>query len=552
VAEPATWPASRAPAPDTTTFHRDFTAALRRGGILCGMPHIVDRRGFLKGTALTMGALAMGPAFWKQALAQSPATPGVGPYGPLGAADPLGIALPQGFSSRLIAAAGSPVVGTGFVWPLFPDGSATFAQPDGGYVLAVNTEVPSIGGASSISFDKDGNVTGARSILQRTSTNCGGGATPWGTWLSCEETDTGRVWECDPLGAQDAVVRPALGVFTHEAAVVDPVGKRVYMTEDEGDSGFYRFTPDRYPDLSAGILEIAVAGTGETVRWVPVPDPLFERGTPTRMQVPESLKFKRGEGMWFDTGVVYFTSTSDDRIWAYECATERLALLYDGVALGDGAPLKDPDAITVHPPSGDLFVGEDADDLQVVLVTAQREVAPFLQLSGPLHGAETEIAGVTFDPSGRRLYFSSQRGGVATGMTFEVTGPFRAPAAPASALPPSMAPPAAGAVPRPIAVRAKPAVRVTTLRRDGLLVGFDADRAGTYLVRVVVRVGGRAVTVARAERKVAAGRYRARVRVPESAVRRLAALRGRRIEAQVVVTSGRRRVTRPIELTRGG
>ncbi len=515
------------------------------------MPHVVDRRGFLKGTALTMGALSMGPAFWKQALAQSPATPGVGPYGPLGAPDPLGIALPPGFSSRLIGAAGSPVPGTLFPWPIFPDGAATFAQPDGGYILTVNSEVPTIGGASSVTFDKNGNIVGARRILSNTSTNCGGGATPWGTWLSCEETDTGRVWECDPSGAQAAVVRPALGVRAHEAAVVDPVGKRVYMTEDEGDSGFYRFTPDRYPDLSAGILEIAAQGPGETVRWVPVPDPLFERGVPARQQVPESLKFRRGEGMWFDTGVVYFTSTSDDRIWAYECATERLALVYDGVALGAGAPLKDPDAITVHQPSGDLFVGEDADDLQVVLITAQREVAPFLQLSGPLHGAETEVAGVTFDPSGQRLYFSSQRGGVATGLTFEVTGPFRTPPSPSSALPPSMAS-SAGRVPKPIAVRAKPAARVSSLRRDGLLVSVDADRAGTYVVRVVVRIGGRAVTVARAERKVTAARnVRVRVRVPESAVARLARLRGRRVDAQIVVTSGRRRATRPIELTRG-
>lgn len=509
------------------------------------MPHVVDRRGFLRGTALTMGALAMGPAFWRQALAQSPATPGVGPYGPLGAADPLGIALPQGFSSRLIAAAGTPVLGTTYVWPPFPDGAATFAQPDGGYVLTVNSEIPAVGGVSSVSFDRDGRVTGARRILANTSTNCGGGSTPWGTWLSCEEIDTGRVWECDPLGAQRAVVRPALGVFTHEAAVVDPVGKRLYMTEDEGDSGFYRFTPDRYPDLSAGILEIATPGRGETIRWVPVPDPLFQRGTPTRRQVPKSLKFQRGEGMWFDTGVVYFTSTRDDRVWAYECATERLALLYDGVAIGPQAPLKDPDAICVHAPSGDLFVGEDADDLQVVLVTAQREVAPFLQLSGPLHGAETEIAGVTFDPSGRRLYFSSQRGGVATGMTFEVTGPFRAPASPSSALPPSMTGPV------PLAVRAKPAARITTVRRDGLLVSVDADRPGTYAVRLVARIGGRTVTLATARRTVtAAGTFRVRARVPEQARATLARLRARRTEAQIVVTTGRRRATRPIELTR--
>lgn len=81
------------------------------------MPHVVSRRGFLHGTALTMGTLALGPAFWRQALAQSPAAPGAGLYGPLGAADALGVALPEGFSARLIAAAGTPVLGTAYTWP---------------------------------------------------------------------------------------------------------------------------------------------------------------------------------------------------------------------------------------------------------------------------------------------------------------------------------------------------------------------------------------------------------------------------------------------------
>ena len=44
---------------------------------------------------------------------------------------------------------------------------------------------------------------------------------------------------------------PLLGTFAHEAAAVDPVGKAVYLTEDEGDSRLYRFLPDAYPDLSS-------------------------------------------------------------------------------------------------------------------------------------------------------------------------------------------------------------------------------------------------------------------------------------------------------------
>ena len=70
--------------------------------------HVVSsarRREFLQTSAITAGALAMGPAWWRQALAQTPTTPGPGPYGPLGALDPVtAIRVPAGFKVRQIAA----------------------------------------------------------------------------------------------------------------------------------------------------------------------------------------------------------------------------------------------------------------------------------------------------------------------------------------------------------------------------------------------------------------------------------------------------------------
>jgi tricorn protease-like protein len=41
-----------------------------------------------------------------------------------------------------------------------------------------------------------------------------------------------------------------------------------------------------------------------------------------------------------------------------------------------------------------------------------------------LHQDRSELTGPAFDPSGRRLYFSSQRGVDGRGITYEVTGPF--------------------------------------------------------------------------------------------------------------------------------
>ena len=391
----------------------------------------LNRRTFLASGALAAGALVT-PGFVREALG-APARAGESPYGPLSVPNANGLMLPPGFSSREVARGLRPVAGTDYSWPVFPDGQAAFETAAGGWILVTNSESLSVAGAgaSAIRFRPDGTVESAYRVLGGTDVNCGGGPTPWGTWLSGEEHDAGLVWECDPAGVLRARPRPALGVFTHEAAAVDPEGRRVYLTEDEPDGGLYRFTPSAYPDLSQGLLEVAVVAADGSVSWRELPNPApTPLDTPTRGQVPEMARFNGGEGIWHAGGVLYFTTKGDGRVWALDARADRIEVLYERADSG-GASLDAVDNITVSA-AGEVFVCEDSGNMEIGLITPERTVSPFLRFSGHAHSL-SEVCGVVFDPSGTRLYCTSQGaytpGGFrrGPGAVYEISGPFRLP-----------------------------------------------------------------------------------------------------------------------------
>ncbi|MDP1938346.1 MAG: DUF839 domain-containing protein [Hylemonella sp.] len=340
--------------------------------------------------------------------------------------------LPPGFTSRRIAVGEQPVGSTGYTLPRYPDGQATFKTGDGGWILVTNSESPAAvgGGVSATRFAADGTITNAYRILGGTSVNCAGGPTPRGTWLSGEEHDGGMIWECDPAGRVAAQARPALGVFAHEAAAVDRVGERLYLTEDRPNGGFYRFTPNAYPDLSAGLLEVAEVAGDLSVTWHAVPDPTTAlTGTPTRLQVAGMTAFNGGEGIWYAAGVLYFTTKGDVKVWAYTPSTQTIEVLYDA-ALAPAASLDAVDNVTVSA-AGEVLVCEDGGNLEVGIISTDRFVAPLLRFTGPEHAA-SELCGVVFDPTGTRLYVTSQRAeitpGVQLGAVYEISGPFVVPA----------------------------------------------------------------------------------------------------------------------------
>jgi secreted PhoX family phosphatase len=391
----------------------------------------VRRREFI---GLGVGGVAvasLGAVFWDELFGSAESSPlrrGPG-YGPLRPPDDNGVRLPDGFRSHLVARGGEPVAGTDYEWHVASDGMAAFPDEGGGFVLVSNSE-DFEGGASAIRFGPGGDVEDAYRILSGTTQNCSGGGTPWGTWLSCEEVEDGRVWECDPSGGRRATPHPAMGIFKHEAAAVDERRRQVYLTEDLIDGGLYRYTPARWPDLSAGLLEIARVANGGRVDWVEVPDPLARRER-TRRQVPGSTRFERGEGIWLDGDSLYVATTADHRVHAYDVRRGRIEVIYDGLA-SRSAPLLRVDQLTVSR-GGEVFVCEDiaTDEIDMGVITPDRRVAKFLSVTGPKHRG-SELTGVTFDPSGSRMFFSSQRAFAESdvepgpGAIYAITGPFKA------------------------------------------------------------------------------------------------------------------------------
>ena len=392
--------------------------------------------------------------------------------------------LPPGFSYWSWGWAGD-LMSDGKATPAQHDGMGIIANRDGILTICRNHEESGCNGAfgnSQLTYDQraaGGCVNlefdtiqkqwlSAKCSLSGTLKNCAGGPTPWGSWLSCEETvlqngdrdddirltldrPHGYIFEVKADDHQMPEPIKAMGRFVHEAVAVDPSTGIVYETEDRKPAGFYRFIPSIPGNLKAGgklqmmriagspdLIRNAVKGCMYEVDWVSIDDPdrahspgtEDEGGVFSQGQVQGGTSFQKLEGCWWGDDRCYFVASHGGRsgkgqVWAYTPSNETLHLVFES----PGSDILDcPDNICVSPRGG-LLLCEDGDRVpqKLQVLSPAGLLSEFAEnnvvLAGERNGLtgnfrDSEWAGATFSPDGEWLFVNIQTPGI----TFAITG----------------------------------------------------------------------------------------------------------------------------------
>mmetsp|Transcript_32205 Transcript_32205/g.67725 ORF Transcript_32205/g.67725 Transcript_32205/m.67725 type:complete len:654 (+) Transcript_32205:76-2037(+) len=228
----------------------------------------------------------------------------------------LGIEMSAGLSVRLIAKTGEKVqyadgTESNDRWHTKSDAAGIIPlNPENpledGYVYVSNSEEgDGGGGVYGLYFDKDGNMMDYKTLLTGTTDNCGGGITPWNTWITCEEYEKGQCWQVDPINERALVTKLGGDGGRYESVAVDDriTNQPVFFTTEDHEEGALR----RF--VANGNDWDALHSDGETTFLNILDDNTYEWTTDEGDGKQSAADyFPNTEGVQVHEGKVYFMS----------------------------------------------------------------------------------------------------------------------------------------------------------------------------------------------------------------------------------------------------
>ena len=327
----------------------------------------------------------------------------------------VGIEMSTGLSVKLIALTGQKVTyANGETskdsWHTQSDAAGILvldpANPTtGGYVYMSNSEESDgNGGVFGLYFDADGNILEYKPILTGTTDNCGGGLTPWNTYITCEETGGGQCWQVGADGRTEETNLGGKDGGWYESVAVDP---RVYdapvffTTEDVEDGALRRFVATQHG-------WDAVHSDGEETFLNLFDDGTFEWTEDEDVGKASAKKFfPNTEGIQVHEGKVFFMSKEKQILIILDL--ENYTWISEGTGkkfYGEGSFNGQPDQHLFGPTRNYIYFTEDGSNDPGVYArygTDGTYFTLFQAIAGGIH-TNDETIGIALSPDHRRFY----------------------------------------------------------------------------------------------------------------------------------------------------
>ena len=366
-----------------------------------------------------------------------------------------GLLLSKGLKSRIIAISNQAVFynspyrndryHSNIPFHMLPDAGACFSLKgdlENGWIYVSNSEESNgKGGVYALRFDSDGNVISYQSILTGTSRNCGGGKSPWNTWISCEENGVqGQCFEVDPTGQQKPNMTVLgwnwdqlplynqgylygndLGGGNFESVAYDdrdPMNLHFFVTHDSKKGELRKYTPSsallHKPKWE--ILTNPNNGTMEYLYLYPSTNPPTFSWTKDRSLGEQSAKlyFGGAEGIDVHNGRLYFTSKLEKRLFILNLDT----MEYTVSSTEKGAFAYQPDQIKFairndrdmkqNSDTPILYFCEDGGLKKSSAIHGRDQNGNYFTILEGI-GYNSESTGLAFSPNNKFMYVAYQK-----------------------------------------------------------------------------------------------------------------------------------------------